>query len=155
MCQQMHRRGRAFWQWSPWEWREVVGTTYSAFERANDTGPARNGLRPHLLDVAYLLCGFDDFGPLWTATAFYPRARVVFGPARIDSQIARIDAALAQEGYATGHLSMKQRHQAIAFVLLLNRSSMNSPGLRWSARRPWPVLMPRASSFTGSPKPWS
>jgi len=122
VCRQMHRRGRAFWQWSAGEWRAVIGATYEACERVHAIGGARNGLRPYLLDVAYLLCGFDDFGPLWTATAFYPMARAVFGAAPVDAQIARIDAVLAHEGYATGHGSLKQRHQAISVLLLLNRS---------------------------------
>ncbi len=122
VCRQMHRRGRAFWQWSASEWREVIGTTYEAFAQIHSLGGARNGLRPYLLDVAYLLCGFDDFGPLWTATAFYPMARVIFGTALVDAQIARVDAVLVHEGYATGHTSLKQRHQAIAVLLLLNRS---------------------------------
>ena len=121
MFRQMHRRGRAFWQWSAQEWREVVGATALAFEEANALQDGRNGLRPHLLDVAYLLCDFDEFGPLWTATAFYPMARVVFGADRIAGEVARIDAVLANEGYATGQLSLKQRRQVIAFLLLLNR----------------------------------
>jgi len=146
MCQQMHRRGRAFWQWSPWEWREVVGTTYSAFEHANDTGPARNGLRPHLLDVAYLLCGFDDFGPLWTATAFYPMARVIFGAALVDAQIARVDAVLAHEGYAIGHVSLKQRHQAISFLLLLNRNPWLDQLSQEVVDRAEGMALPRAAS---------
>ena len=103
MCRQMHQRGRAFWQWSVGEWRTAIGTTYAAFEQVHALGGARNGLRPHLLDVAYLLCGFEDFGPLWTATAFYPMARAIFGAGLIDAQIARIDAVLAHEGYAIGH----------------------------------------------------
>src|SRR5260370_1884487 len=68
-----------------------------------------------------LLCGFEQFGPIWTATAFYPIARVVFGADVLDAQIARLDAVLADNGYSTGLVSVKQRHQAIAFVLLLNR----------------------------------
>ncbi|MGH2370444.1 MAG: hypothetical protein ACRDI2_19895, partial [Chloroflexota bacterium] len=117
-----------FWQWTVQDWHEVVGATAAAFEAANALPcgrggrHGRQGLRPHLLDVAYLLCGFEAFGPLWTATAFYPMARVVFGADVLDGQLARLDAVLANEGYATGHGSMKQRHQALSFVLLLNRS---------------------------------
>jgi len=122
MFRQMHRRGRAFWQWSTQDWCDVVGTTAAAFEVTNGRRGARNGLRPHLLDVAYLLCGFEAFGPLWTATAWYPMARVVFGADLVDHQVACLDAVLANEGYATGHGSMKQRHQALAFLLLVNRS---------------------------------
>ena len=119
---QMHRRGRAFWQWTAQEWRDVLGVTAAAFEAVNALPHGRTGLRPLLLDVAYLLCGFEDFGPLWTATAYYPMARVVFGADVLAGQVARLDAALANEGYATGHVSVKQRHQAISFVLLVNRS---------------------------------
>src|SRR5262249_9982329 len=82
-------RGRAFWQWSAQDWQEVVGPTAAAFEAAHGPGFGRQGLRPHLLDVAYLLCGFEAFGPLWLATAFPPMARVVFGAARLDGQLAR------------------------------------------------------------------
>jgi hypothetical protein len=77
LFRQMHRRGRAFWQWSAQDWHDVVGATAAAFEAANGRGRGCQGLRPHLLDVAYLLCGFDAFGPLWLATAFSPMARVV------------------------------------------------------------------------------
>ena len=122
MLSQMHRRGKAFWQWSREEWRDVVGVTAEAFEATNGLPRRREGLRPHLLDVAYLLCGFDQFGPIWTATAFYPMARVVFGADVLDNQITRVDAVLADNGYSPGHESIRQRHQAIAFVLLLNRS---------------------------------
>jgi hypothetical protein len=133
VCRQMHQRGRAFWQWSAADWQAIIGETYEAFERLHAVGGVRSGLRPYLLEVAYLLCGFDDLGPLWTATAFYPMACVVFGAARVDAQIARIDDALAQDGYATGHGSMKQRHQAIAVLLLLNRSP-------WLAQLSWTVV---------------
>lgn len=122
MFRQMHRRGRAFWQWSTQDWYDVVGPTAPAFAVTNGRRSARDGLRPHLLDVAYLLCGFEAFGPLWTATAWYPMARVVFGADLVDCQVACLDAVLANEGYASGHSSMKQRHQALAFVLLLSRS---------------------------------
>ncbi len=122
MFAQLHRRGTAFWQWSAQEWCDVVGVTAESFEAANGLPQLRNGLRPHLLDVAYLLCGFEQFGPIWTATAFHPMARVVFGADVLDEQIARLDAVLANDGYASGHVSVKQRHQALAFLLLLNRS---------------------------------
>src|SRR6266566_4391587 len=119
MLGQMHRRSRSFWQWSAQEWCEVVGVTAESFEAANGLPRRREGLRPHLLDVAYLLCGFEQFGPIWMATAFYPMARVVFGADVLDNQIARVDAVLANNGYSSGHLSVKHRHQAIAFILLL------------------------------------
>src|SRR6266567_5100003 len=122
MLGQMHRRSKSFWQWSAHEWCDVVGVTAESFEAANGLPRRREGLRPHLLDVAYLLCGFEQFGPIWTATAFYPMARVAFGANVLDGQIARLDAVLANNGYSSGHLSVKQRHQAIAFILLLNRS---------------------------------
>ena len=132
MFTQMHRRGKAFWQWSAEEWCDVVGVTAESFEAANRLPRRREGLRPHLLDVAYLLCGFERFGPIWTATAFYPMARVVFGAEVLDSQIARLDAALANNGYSSGRESIRHRHQAIAFVLLLNRSPWLDD-LSWSA----------------------
>ena len=100
----------------------MVGVTAESFEAANGLPRTRNGLRPYLLDVAYLLCGFEQFGPIWTATAFYPMARVVFGADVLDDQTARVDAVLANNGYSSGHLSVKQRHQALAFILLLNHS---------------------------------
>src|SRR5712691_4792672 len=56
MLRQMHRRRRAFWQWAPREWHEVVGATARDFDEANALSDGRDGLRPHLLDVAYLLC---------------------------------------------------------------------------------------------------
>lgn len=119
---QMHRRGRAFWQWTPCEWHEVVGATGPDFAATNQLLNWGNGLRSYLLDVAYLLCGFDEFGPVWSATTYYPMARVVFGAGLLDTQLARLDTVLANEGYATRHSSIKQRHQALAFLLLLHRS---------------------------------
>lgn len=122
MFSQMHRRAEAFWQWTAQEWHDVLGATVQSFAATNALSCGGNGLRPHLLDVAYLLCGFEEFGPLWTATAFYPMARVVFGADLLDHQVSRLDAILENEGYATGHSSIKQRHQAISLLLLLNRS---------------------------------
>jgi hypothetical protein len=118
----MHRRGQAFWQWTTADWQQAVGATSQDFTATHGVPGGGRGLRPYLLDLAYLLCDFAEFGPLWTATAFYPMARAVFGAELLDGQIARLDRVLAREGYATGHSSLKQRHQAIAFVLLLNRS---------------------------------
>src|SRR6266542_2676520 len=132
MCTQMHRRGKSFWQWSAQEWCDVVGVTAESFEADNGLPRTRNGLRPYLLDVAYLLCGFEQFGPIWTATAFYPMARVVFGADVLDDQTARVDAVLANNGYSSGHLSVKQRHQALAFILLLNHSPWLDD-LSWAA----------------------
>jgi hypothetical protein len=129
---QMHRRGSTFWRWSTREWCDVVGATTASFEEANGIGRGRCGIRPHLRDVADLLCGFQAFGPLWTATAFYPMARVVFGADLLERQVARLDAVLTSEGYATGHLSVKQRHRAISFALLLNRSPWLDD-LSWAA----------------------
>jgi hypothetical protein len=119
---QMHRWGRSFWQWTTSDWHRVVGATSQEFAATNGLPCGGRGLRPYLLDLAYLLGGFAAFGPLWTATAFYPMARVVFGADLVDGQIARLDTVLANEGYAIGHNSIKQRHQAISFLLLLNRS---------------------------------
>ena len=34
MSTQMHRRGKAFWQWSAEEWCDVVGVTAESFEAA-------------------------------------------------------------------------------------------------------------------------
>jgi len=132
LCE-MQRRQQAFWQWSPETWWTVIGPTTAAFEAVQGIERGRSGIRPHLLDAAYLLCGFDAFGPVWLATAFYPMARVIFRAAVVNSQIARIDAVLAREGYATGLLSMKQRHQAIALLLLLQRRP-------WLDELTWPVL---------------
>jgi hypothetical protein len=140
MFGQMHRRGTSFWEWTAQEWCDVVGVTAEAFEATNGLPRRRNGLRPHLLDVAYLLCGFEQFAPIWTATAFYPMARVMFGADVLDGQIARLDAVLTNNGYSSGHLSVKQRHQAIAFVLLLNHSP-------WLDDLSWTAL-DRAASVT-------
>jgi len=63
---------------------------------------------------------------------FGPMARVVFGADVLEGQTARVDAVLANNGYSSGHLSMKQRHQAIAFVLLLNHSPWLDD-LSWAA----------------------
>jgi hypothetical protein len=132
MLAQMHRRGTAFWQWSAQEWCDVAGVTAELFEAANGLPRRRQGLRPHLLDVAYLQCGFEHFGPIWMATAFYPMARVVLGADVLDGQIARVDEVLADNGYSPAHVSVKQRHQAIAFVLLPNRSPWLDD-LSWAA----------------------
>ena len=141
MFAQMQRRGRAFWQWTPSDWHEVVGTTSQDFATTHGVPYGGRGLRPFLLDVAYLLCGFAAFGPLWTATAFYPMARIMFGANLLDGQIARLDTVLANEGYAIGHNSIKQRHQAISFLLLLNRSPWLD-ALSWEVVDRAAVIMP-------------
>lgn len=97
VCRQMHRRARAFWQWSTQDWLAVLETSPDSFAHVHDLSCGGNGLRPHLLDVAYLLCGFEEFGSLWTATGLHRMARVVFGTERVAAQLARVDAVLAQE----------------------------------------------------------
>jgi hypothetical protein len=144
VCGQMHRRGQTFWQWTAFDWHAIVGATSHDFAAANDVACGGYGLRPYLLDVAYLLCDFAAFGPLWTATAFYPMARGIFGAERLDGQIARLDTILAHEGYAIGHNSIKQRHQAISFVLLLNRSP-------WLDDLSWKAIDRAAASMPGHP----
>jgi hypothetical protein len=83
----------------------------------------------------------DSFGPIWTATAFYPMARVVFGAEVLNGQIARVDEVLANNGYSAGRVSMRQRHQAIALVLLLNHSP-------WLDDLSWAALERAASTGT-------
>src|SRR5260370_29536652 len=69
-------------------------------------------------------------------------ARVVFGADVLDAQTARLGGVLAADnGCPTGLVSVKQRHQAIAFVLLLNRSP-------WLDDLSWAALDRAASSAT-------
>ena len=124
VLREIDRRGRAFWQWSAADWLDTLGLAGDGPGAREGPRSAREGLRPHLLDVAYLLCGFDQLGALWGTTAFHPMARVVFGADVVAEAIARLDGALLKEGYATGHGSIKRRHQALAFLLLLNRSPL-------------------------------
>ena len=122
LCREMHRRQRAFWQWSQQDWVATLSPSTAAFQARHGLPPAPTGLRPFALDVAYLLCGFEAFDAVWEASAFYPMACAVFGALVVDGQIARVDAVLSQQGYATGQQSLKLRHQAIVVLLLLNRS---------------------------------
>src|SRR3979490_2557278 len=59
-------------------------------------------------------------------------ARVVFGADMLDDQTAPVDAVLANNAYPSGHLSVKQRHQPLAFILLLNHSPWLDD-LSWAA----------------------
>src|SRR2546430_11731830 len=83
-------------------------------------------------------------------------ARVMFGADVLDEQIARLDAVLANDGYASGHVSVKQRHRALAFLLLLNCSPWLED-LCWAAlERAASTASARAaaSSSARSPRRW-
>src|SRR5262249_60084781 len=86
MIREMHQRHSAYWQWTAPEWTDVLSGTPSR-------PPAYYATRPTVVDVAYLLCGFDDLCTLGRLD-WVPMAHVLFGHDRVETQIRRLSQYL-------------------------------------------------------------
>jgi integrase len=117
---EMTQRGTAFWEWSQEEWIEVICPTYH--EYAQKYGP--NGVRPALMDIAYLLSGIADLRAVGQKHECTKMARYIFGMEVIEQEFKRItDVLLGQKGrgYSNGGY-MRELKQSLCMLLLLNRS---------------------------------
>jgi integrase len=112
--------GRSYWGWTASDWLGVIGQDQAAFRRSAPAW-ADDAVRPYLSAHAYLLGGFNDFNRLGSFSRLTLAWRI-FGGARVDAQIKRIRAVLAEWGYRLGRDDDKLLPMVACQVFLLNRS---------------------------------
>jgi len=116
----MWDRQEGYWQWSAQTWMGALAPDAVTFA-------ARHGHmgRPSLLDLAYLLCGFDRFTAIGRGTRFIDMAQAIFGPRRVEEEVARVRSVLAGPdgmGYSAKQAGHGELTRALALAMLLNRS---------------------------------
>jgi integrase len=86
LIREMDTRQTAFWQWSMGDWVEVLSVT-------QERKPAYFTSRPALIDLAYLLCGFDRLYAIGRLD-WLPMAYAIFGRELVDTQIQQLSGYL-------------------------------------------------------------
>lgn len=117
LLREMNCRGTSFWGWSRDAWVELI--SYNAWSfRQGRRRPCE--LRPQLMAVAYLLCGYADLHLSCHINqgAF---ARRIFGAAAVEQAVERVGGALRAWGHGSWRVS-RHIEPALCAVLLLNRS---------------------------------
>jgi integrase len=109
-----------YWQWNAQTWITVLMPDAHTFTLLHGvTG------RPSLLDLAYLLCGFDRFAATGVGTRFIDMASAIFGPDLVAAEIARVRNMLVgpeNMGYSAKQGGRGDLDRALALAMLLNRS---------------------------------
>lgn len=116
IAREMQRRQRTPGGWSSEQWIQTLGTTERRFRERHRGRPES---RQHLIALAYLLDGFQDWSALGTNNRI-ELARKIFGQERIDTVLGRVLALLARLGYRP---KVAERVRvALCEALLINRS---------------------------------
>jgi integrase len=113
---EMDTRQAAFWQWSMDEWVEVLST--------RERKPVYFTTRPTLIDLAYLLCGFDRLYAIGRLD-WLPMAQGIFGREVVDTQIQRLGDYLQGTegyGYSSKRAATDRWQRAVSTVMLSCRS---------------------------------
>jgi len=113
----MVRYERSFWAFPIKTWFELLGTDYYAYLRVH--GITANA-RHQLIAVAYLFCGFQEFGSLGRL-AFPSLARKIFGTEAFDHVIDGMTEDLVSWGYTRSGDIMAVRC-VLAEAMLASRS---------------------------------
>jgi integrase len=114
---EMHKRGRAYWGWTPDEWMEILRPSSIEFhEQYRHT----NRHTRHMLAAAlYLLGLFDDFRKLGIIDRTALACRI-FGRSRVQDVIQRVVDLIRSWGY--GRYEAEEVQWAVCTVLLANKS---------------------------------
>jgi integrase len=110
---------RAYWDWSPQDWIDLIGSDGAAF-RQLWPGQIGANARAFLIAFAYLLgefTSFEQFGRFRRV----PLARRVFGAKLVDDAVQRVFTVLADWGYSR---EREKLASVIVQALLLNRSPL-------------------------------
>jgi integrase len=114
---EMDTRQSAFWQWSMDDWVEVLSVT-------PHRKPAYFTTRPTLIDLAYLLCGFDHLSAIGRLD-WLPMAQGILGREVVDTQIQRLSEYLQGNqgyGYSSKRAATDRWQRAVSTVMLSCRS---------------------------------
>lgn len=116
IAREMQRRQRTPGAWSSDQWVETLGATERHFRERHRGRPES---RQHLIALAYLIGGFQD----WSALGMNNRielARKIFGQERVDAALGRVLEILTRLGYRP---KVEERIRvALCEALLINRS---------------------------------
>jgi integrase len=120
-------RGSAFWAWSDADWVGLIGRSVAEFKSARADHAIQATIRPYLLALAYLLCGFSslrELGPFNRLTFAWR----VFGRDRVEAEMSRVGDLLTAWGYSYRRAARGERRTrmptALAHLLLVNRSPL-------------------------------
>jgi hypothetical protein len=112
--------GRTFWGWTAQEWIHLLGHDQAEFRR-NAPAWAGDEVRPYLAAHAHPLGSFTEFHRLGS----FPRLTLswrIFGRDRVNGEIARVRAVLAEWGYRLGHDDDTLLPMVLCHLFLLNHS---------------------------------
>jgi hypothetical protein len=112
--------GRSYWAWTEEEWAGLLGRDQDGFRTAAPAW-ADDAVRPYLAAHAFVLGGFTAFCQLGSFSRLTLAWRV-FGRDRVDGEIGRIRAVLAEWGYRLGRGDDTLLPMVACQVFLLNRS---------------------------------
>ncbi|WP_338250699.1 tyrosine-type recombinase/integrase [Dictyobacter halimunensis] len=118
--EEMFRRGRSFWEWSQAEWINIICPTHKDFLSRHRL----NGIRPSLIDMAYLLGGMSNLCPVNIMQMCMNTAQRIFGSEVIEQAFRRITDVLVGSqgrGYRDGPYLRKCK-RTLCLLFLLNRS---------------------------------
>ncbi len=124
---EMLARGAVFWQWSPDEWRETIGTSPDAYVRRHGSTarPPDGGGRGALRKTAYFLGEVSDLRSVGLCDDATHLAHIAFDPEASATELARILTMLATgQGY-----SARIAEQGLAGMLNLLALLCRSPYL--------------------------
>lgn len=117
LIKEMNTRQVAFWQWSMDDWVEILSVT-------QERKPAYFTSRPALIDLAYLLCGFDRLYAIGRLD-WLPMAYAIFGRELVDTQIQQLSGYLQGSqgfGYSSTRDAADRWQRVISTVMLTCRS---------------------------------
>jgi integrase len=117
LIREMDTRQVAFWQWSMDDWVEILSVTQGR-------KPAYFTSRPALIDLAYLLCGFDRLYAIGRLD-WLPMAYAIFGRELVDTQIQQLSGYLQGSqgfGYSSTRDAADRWQRVISTVMLTCRS---------------------------------
>jgi integrase len=149
--QEMYRRGKTFWEWTPEEWIDFLCPTIALFNTTRVTCKYYN-FRTTLLDMAYLLGGVTDLRSVGMGLEVSESARAYFGADLVAEQCQKVlDQLVGSEGlgYKAGEISRLKLRQYISTLFILQRSpyleevteelltdaSRGSTPLRWAKNK--------------------
>ena len=112
--------GRAYWEWTDWDWAKLCGASTEEFTAAQ-TLSTETTVRPFLVALGCLLGGFTGFQHLGTFNRMH-LAHLVFGATSVEGSMRAAGEILDQWGYRTVLHATPRWHGVFAQALLINRS---------------------------------
>ncbi len=120
MRRQMHRIGKAFWDWRPEDWIDLLCPTSPMF--CATYGQRAGQIRTTVIDTAYLLGSVADLRSAGISQEASTTAKVCFGDELLTAQCRRIIDTLAGKGYIDRKTTFQNVRYVLSMLFLLNRT---------------------------------